>query len=52
MRGSPGKVTEALMHAATTEAEREEEAKAKDEKEAKKDEQEAKKAAKKGCCQG
>jgi hypothetical protein len=47
MRGSPGKVTEALMFAATTEAEREEETKAKDDKQAQKDDQEAKKSAKK-----
>jgi sRNA-binding protein len=47
MRGSPGKVTDALMHAATSEAEREEETRAKEVKEAKKDEQEAKKTAKK-----
>jgi sRNA-binding protein len=47
MRGSPGKVTAALMQAATTEAERIEDAKAKDDKDAKKDELEAKKNAKK-----
>jgi hypothetical protein len=46
MRGSPGKVTEALMFAATTVEERDEESKAKDEKQAVKDDQEAKKSAK------
>jgi sRNA-binding protein len=51
MRGSPGQLTEALMQAATTDAEREEATKAKDEKEAKKDEQEAKKAAKRDSVQ-
>jgi hypothetical protein len=47
MRGSPGKVTEALMFSATTDSEREEESKAKDDKQAAKEDQEAKKSAKK-----